>query len=283
MARMDLRSYDALFLLNVARPDLSRLASFLEMGRPVFLFLGDRIVPEAYNRFSLAPWQIRERVDLSERAEKTTQIDSSRGTLTFLTRLEDSLKSASFRTYFKVEGTAKNLLALRNQDPLLVEADAGKSKLFLFTSSADLDWNDLPLKAAYLPLVQELVKEAVGLTGASLSAGITFGEPFREEGRPLQMKGPQGGPGIFQFRLPTGELRRGVNTPYEESDLAKVAEDELKKKFGAIDATVVEYQEGGLKDLQGGRRALWPPLLGFLLAVLALEMTVANGIPRFKR
>ncbi len=283
MARVDLQSYDALFLLNVARPDLSRLASFLEMGRPVFLFLGDRIVPGAYNRFSLAPWQIRERVDLSERAEKTTQIDSSRGTLTFLTRLEDSLKSASFRTYFKVEGTAKNLLALRNQDPLLVEADAGKSKLFLFTSSADLDWNDLPLKAAYLPLVQELVKEAVGLTGASLPAGITFGEPFREEGRPLQMKGPQGGPGIFQFRLPTGELRRGVNTPYEESDLAKVAEDELKKKFGAIDAKVVEYQEGGLKDLQGGRRALWPPLLGFLLAVLALEMTVANGIPRFKR
>jgi len=283
MARMDLRSYDTLFLLNVARPDLSRLASFLEMGRPVFLFLGDRIVPEAYNQFSLAPWQIRERIDLSKRAEKMTHIDTSRGTLTFLTRLEDSLKNASFRTYFKVEGTAKNLLTLRNRDPLLVEADAGKSKLFMFASSADLDWNDLPLKAAYLPLLQDLVKEAVGLTGTSLPAGITFGEPFREEARPLQMKGPQGGPGIFQFRLPTGELRRGVNTPYEESDLAKVAEDELKKKFGAIDVKVVEYEEGGLKELQGGPKALWPALLGFLLAVLALEMIVANGIPRFKK
>lgn len=283
MARMDLRSYDTLFLLNVARPDLSRLASFLEMGRPVFLFLGDRVVPEAYNRFSLAPWQIRERIDLSERAKEMAHIDSSRRTLAFLTRLEDSLKSASFRTYFKVEGTTRNLLTLRNRDPLLVEADAGKSKLFMFASSADLDWNDLPLKAAYLPLVQELVKEAVGLTGTSFPAGITFGEPFREEGRPLQLKGPQGGPGIFQFRPPTGELRRGVNTPYEESDLAKVGVDELKKKFGAIDVTVVEYKEGGLKDLQGGPKALWPPLLGFLLAILALEMIVANGIPRFKK
>ena len=283
MARMDLRSYDTIFLLNVARPDLSRLASFLEMGRPVFLFLGDRIVPEAYNRFSLAPWQIRERIDLSERAEKMTHMDSSRGTPTFLTRLEDSLKSASFRTYFKVEGTGKNLLTLRNRDPLLVETDAGRSKLFMFASSADLDWNDLPLKAAYLPLVQGLVKEAVGLTGTSLPAGIRFGEPLREEGRPLQMKGPQGGPGIFQFRLPIGELRRGVNTPYEESDLAKVAEDELKKRFGAIDVTVLEYKERGLKDLHGGRKELWPPLLGFLLAVLALEMIVANGLPRFKK
>jgi hypothetical protein len=36
MARTDLRSYDGIFLLNVARPDFSRLASFLEMERPVF-------------------------------------------------------------------------------------------------------------------------------------------------------------------------------------------------------------------------------------------------------
>ncbi len=164
-----------------------------------------------------------------------------------------------------------------------MEADAGKSKLFMFASSADLDWNDLPLKAAYLPLVQDLAKEAVGLTEPSLPAGITFGESFREEAPPLQVKGSQGGAGIFQFRLPTGELRRGVNTPEEESDLAKVAEDELKKKFGAIDVKVVEYREGGLKEFQGGPKALWPPLLGFLLAVLAFEMIVANGIPRFKR
>ncbi len=153
----------------------------------------------------------------------------------------------------------------------------------MFASSADLDWNDLPLKAAYLPLVQDLAKEAVGLTEPSLPAGITFGESFREEARPLQVKGSEGGAGIFQFRLPTGELRRGVNTPEEESDLAKVAEDELKKKFGTIDVKVVEYREGGLKEFQGGPKALWPPLLGFLLAVLAFEMIVANGIPWFKR
>jgi hypothetical protein len=253
------------------------------MGRPVFVFLGNRIDPEAYNQFSFAPWQIRELNDLGERAEKMAQIDSTRGALKFLTQLEDSLRSASFRAYFKVEGSPKSLLTLRDQNPLLVEADAGKSKLFMFASSADLDWNDLPLKAAYLPLIQGLVKEAVGLTGTSLPAGINFGEHFKEEGSPLQMTGPPGGPGIFQFRLPTQELRRGVNTPYEESDLAKVAEDELKKKFGGVDVTVVEYKEGSLKDVQGGRKELWPPLLGFLLAVLALEVILANGIPWFKR
>jgi hypothetical protein len=283
MARMDLRSYDVLFLLNVAKPDLSRLASFLEREKPVFLFLGDRIVPEAYNKFSLAPWQIRELNDLGENAAKITQMDSSRQTLRSMVRLGDSLKSASFRRYYRIEGTAKNLLTFKNQDPLLLEADPGKSKLFLFASSADLDWNDLPLTAAYLPLLQGLVKEAVGLTEASLPAGIKVGEPFKEDSPPLQTKGPQGGPGIYQFRLPIGELRRGVNTPHEESDLTKMAEDELKKKFGKVEVKIVEYREGGLKDLQGGRRELWPPLLGFLLVALALEMIVANGMPRLKR
>jgi hypothetical protein len=118
----------------------------------------------------------------------------------------------------------------------------------------------------------------MGLTETFQPAGITFGEPFGEKGRPVQLKGPKEGPGIFQFHLPGGELRRGVNAPYEESDLAKVSGDELKKKFGAIDVKVVEYQNGGLKNLRGGRQELWSSLLIFLLAILTLETILANGI-----
>ncbi|UCG07776.1 MAG: hypothetical protein JSV83_03745, partial [Desulfobacterales bacterium] len=278
-----LRSYDIIFSLNVARPDFSRLASFLETGSPVFFFLGDRIVPEIYNQFSLAPWQIRARTDLGAKAETIRPNVSGAETLSFLTGLTDNLKRASIQTYFKVEGTAKSLLVLGNQDPLLVEAVAGKSRIFLFASSADLAWNDLPLTAAYLPLLQGLVKNAVGMTEISVDAGIQFGEPFSEKGPPIQTKGPRGGPGIYQFRLPTGEVRQAVNAPVEESDLAKISEDELKKKFGAIDLKVVEYAQDGLNGQRGGRKELWPVLLGLLLTVLALEMILANGMPLFRR
>ena len=51
MASVDLRPYDAVFLLNAVKPYSSRLASFLELGRPVFIFLGDRVSPEEYNVF----------------------------------------------------------------------------------------------------------------------------------------------------------------------------------------------------------------------------------------
>jgi hypothetical protein len=283
LGQVDPQSYDTLFLLNVPRPDLSKMGAFIEMGKPLFIFLGDRIVPEVYNQFPFAPWQIGERIDLGEGDEKMTQIDANQSMTKFFTRLQDSLKSASVRTYFKIEGNPNTLLTLKNQDPLFVEASVGKSKLFMLATSADLDWNDLPLNAAYVPLVQGLVRETVGLTGTGLPEGMTFGQPFSEDARPLQIKGPEGGVGIYQFYLPSGEMRQGVNTPQIESNLSKLGEDELRKKFGAIDVKVVDYKEGSLKNLKGGRRELWPFLLLLLFVVLAFEMILANGIPLLKR
>jgi hypothetical protein len=278
LASVDLRPYDTIFLLNVSRPYSSRLASFLESGKPVFIFLGNCISPEEYNAFTLLPWRIGGLRDLSQKPERISQIDPGRKSLNSFSIESKSLKKASFQRYFKIEGSKRNLLTLGNQDPLLIEAEIGKSKLFLFTSSADLDWNDLPLNAAYLPLIQGLLKEAVGLRGSSVPAGLRIGEPFREQVRPVQIRGPQGGPGIYQFSLPSGEVRRGVNPPYEESDLAKMAEGELQKKFGTIPVKVIEYKEGTLKDIQGGRKELWPYLLAFLMAVIAVEMGLANGV-----
>jgi len=276
---IDLRPYDAIFLLNASKPYPSRLASFLELGRPVFIFLGDRVSPEEYNAFTLLPLKIGELRDLGQKSERIAQIDPDHKALHSLSIGSESLKNASIQRYFKIEGRTKNLLTLGNQDPLLIEAEIGRSRLFLFASSADLDWNDLPLKAAYLPLIQGLLKEAVGLTGSSFPAGLRVGEPLKEQVRPVQISGPQGGPGIYQFSLSLGDMRRGVNPPYEESDLAKMAEGELQKKFGTIAVKVIEYQEGSLKDLQAGRKELWPFLLAFIMVVLAAEMGLANGAP----
>jgi hypothetical protein len=275
---IDLRPYDAIFLLNVGRPQPSRLTSFLDAGKPVFIFLGDRVSPEGYNSLSFLPWRIGPVRDIGQKPEEIAQVDQGREPLRFFSSGEASLKGAHFSRYFRIEGSIKNLLTLGNHDPLLVEANVGKSRLFMFASSADQDWNDLPLKAAYLPLIQSLLTEAVGLAGSSLPAGLRVGELFKEQVRPMQIKGPLEGPGIYRFSLPSGEVRRGVNVPYEESNLAKLTEGELKKKFGDLHMKVVEYKEGTLKDLQSGRKELWPILLVFLMVVLVVEMVIANRI-----
>jgi len=90
--------------------------------------------------------------------------------------------------------------------------------------------------------------------------------------------GPQGGPGIYQFILPSGEIRRSVNVPPEESDLGKVSETEMKKRFGTAEVKVLEYNESIMGRLQGGRKEIWPFILGFLLIVLAAEMGLASKI-----
>ena len=282
MGKLDLETYDALFILNVPSPDFSRVASFMETGKPVFMFLGDRIIPEDYNQFTLAPWQIGELTDLKERDEKMTFVDSVHVQSELFSRLYDNLKRVSVQTYFKIEGPTEVLLRLKNTDPLFVETNVGKSKLFLFASSADIDWNDFSLNAAYVPLIQGLVKEAVGLTASGIPDGMTVGDTYREEVRPIRITGSEDGPGIVLFSTPAGEMRRGINTPPEESNLSKISEDELNKKFGAIGVKVVDYKEGGLNALQGGRKELWPFLLLLLLVVLACEMIIANGLPIFK-
>ncbi|MGD0783664.1 MAG: BatA domain-containing protein, partial [Candidatus Aminicenantales bacterium] len=45
----DLARYDALFLLNVQKAPAAKLAAFLDAGKSVFLFLGDRVLADAYN------------------------------------------------------------------------------------------------------------------------------------------------------------------------------------------------------------------------------------------
>jgi hypothetical protein len=279
MATIDLRSYEAIFLLNVARFEAPRLAPFLELGKPLFLFLGDRVTPDAYNAVSFFPWRILEVKESGQRPARITQIDRNQETLRSLIDKGDSLKNASFHRYFGIEGRVGKLLALGTQDPLLVEAPIGKTKLFLFTSSADLDWNDFALNASYLPLFQGLLKEAVGLAGNTLSPSLRFGEPFPEKGKPRQIRGTPEGTGIYQWFLPNGEVRRGVNAPYEESNLLKLSERELSKKFGSMEVSIIDYQEGTVRNLQARRKELWPFLLAFLLGVLAVEMALANGRP----
>ena len=279
MAGTDVRVYDTLFLLNVSRPEGSKLASFIESGKPIFIFLGDRVVPEAYHPLSFFPWRMREVKTDAGRGVKIARVDENdEALMPFAGAGGGSLRSALFQTYFRVEGNTKNLLTLENNDPLLSVHGLEKGKIFLYASSADLDWNDLPLKTAYLPLIQGLLKEALGLTRDFPGATIRLGKDFAEKGGFVQRVGPQGGPGIYNLTSQSGEIRHGVNPPLEESDLGKMKEAEIKERFGRLDVRVVEYHGDAGDTVYGTRKELWPFFLGFLLLILSVEMLVANGI-----
>ncbi|MBP1713048.1 MAG: hypothetical protein H6Q42_1251 [Deltaproteobacteria bacterium] len=277
---MDPRPFDALFLLNAGKPQGSRIASFLESGKPVFIFAGDQVIPGEYNRIPLFPWLLREiqgRGGL--KPQRIGQIEFSHEALKdFSLAGGESLRSALFRRYLRLEGSAKNLLVLENGDPLLSRAEVGKGKIYFFASSADLDWTDLPLKGGYLPLIHGLLKEATAMGKDSSPRSGRFGSIPGEEAPPVQISGAQGGVGVYKFFGEGRESWRGVNFPLEESNLAKMTESELGKKFGSLPVQVAQFKEGGAGDLKGGRREAWPYLLSFLILVLVVEMEVAGRI-----
>jgi len=245
---IDPKTYEALFLLNVAKPQPSRMAALAEQGKHVFIFLGDRVLPEAYNSLPLFPWRLGEiRETDAQRPQHVTRIDDNDEALgQFSQGGKQSLEGAAIRKYFKiVAAPAKGLLTLENQDSLLLKSSFGKGKIFLYASSADADWNDLPLKAAYVSLIQGLVKEAAGLTRNGHPAYTSVGEPA---------------------------------IPSEESDLVKLSDDDVRTQFPGMQVQLKEYSKGPSDRLGAGSRELWVYLLGFLMLAIAIETGLANRL-----
>lgn len=276
--RLDLKGFDVLFLLNVSRLKNEILSPFLGGGKPVFIFLGDSVIPEEYHRFPHFPWSIggfREAV--AGKGERIDRIDQSSETLKLIASTGgQGFQEAAIHRYFRIGGGGRRLLTLSNGDPLLLESTVGKGKVFLFASSADLDWNDLPLKGAYLPLIQGLVKEAVSVGSQSPSVETWPGAAFQGGIPAIQMAGPRGGPGIYRLQGSSGEKRVGLNAPMEESDLRKLGDEEIEMKLKPFRARIIDSRQGLQMGLHGTRRELWPFLLLFVLGLVGLEMFLAN-------
>ena len=67
------------------------------------------------------------------------------------------------------------LISLANGDPLMVEQKVGQGRVIFVTTGADRDWSDLPLKTAYLPMVQALANYLACGQRGSLDNGIDVG------------------------------------------------------------------------------------------------------------
>jgi len=319
LGSVSLDSYQALLFCNVpVIPDafLPRLRNYLQKGGGLLLFLGERIQMDDYNTKlfqsspSILPARIREKRNLSEAAgEKIEGADTAHPALQGFADeiLKESLRSARVQGYFRTDTiSGSTLLSLTNGDPLLLEKKLGPGRALLFTTAADRDWSDLPLKTAYLPLIQSLVSHLSGGQRGKMDAGITVGEgkvfsfppsyvgksvriikPDRKE-REITFA-PNGGKasasfqendlaGIYRLVPAPGEAQGTAqiypaNSPFLESRLETIAERELKAKLDPIRAEILP-----LESLEkGGKRSdLSLPLLLLLIATLASEGWLAQ-------
>ncbi|MGH7929914.1 MAG: hypothetical protein ACREQV_19195, partial [Candidatus Binatia bacterium] len=291
-----------------------KLRTFLSEGGGLLVFGGDRLQLDNYNqRLSQAlPAQLQERKTAPEAsAEKIGKIALSHPALENFSDaiLQESLSSSRVWGYFRGAGAGKSVLvSLANGDPLIIEQKVGPGRVIFVGTSADRDWTDLPVKTAYLPLMQSLTNYLAGGKRGALDGGVSVGDtkeiplPAGVVGKNIRITKPNKQEsevgivadkdrsiarfeeneqaGFYRLALPPGAEKDAgtaqlyaVNPPFLESRLDEINESELQAKLQpiAVEVIPVEAMKRG-----GTRTDLALPLLGLLIVILFFEGWLAQ-------
>ena len=313
--------YEAVVLANVADVSLAfadRLARFVEKGGGLVVFPGGNFRPESYNallyrRHGLLPASFVPREgDIGPRTRSLIPAETNP-----LSLERDLLAGVKFRQIQGLQlGEGDYRVNLRYDDgqPALVESNYGQGKVFVFTSSADLAWNDFAVRPAYVPFVSRVLGGIVPSRENNLN--VAAGDPVRYRldarlvgrdatvyeledpeslGRLTELSGDDGvsllefdrtdRAGPYQVTI-AGEpepLLFSVRPSERESSVALLGDEQLARLGDSV--TVSRWASNGKAaslemDRQGAE--LWWPLLLVVIALAAVEMTLAQWFSRSK-
>lgn len=206
--------YSAVILLNQRQiPDafIKKLSEYVINGGSLITFLGDRAVPEWYNKHMgddlggnyLLPARIYKRVGNAVSKAvgyQLTDIDLGHPAFSIFGKAGNGDPSrAKIYEFFQVKPnpTAMLLCRMSHGLPGIVEEKRGRGRSMLITFNADNKWSDWPMKPTWLPflhqaLISMITSNEVNIAGARpgmpISAIITAGADDK-----IVMKHPDGG------------------------------------------------------------------------------------------
>jgi hypothetical protein len=284
-------------VLNAAASD--RLRDYVENGGGLLLALGPRstslsAVPVTGHQFASQGSRLTGR---AADAVSVGTIETSHPALKGL----DTIRAARFRQYAAIVETPEDevLMRLQTGDPLLVERDLGDGRMFVYASSLDRTWNDLPREPVFVPFVAGLADHLLG--GAGFTNEAPLGSTLA-----LQAMGMSGGqiydPGgesvlglggartdvlldkIGFYELVGGGRRElvAVNFDVRESDLTPAGEATLMRwqDLGGTGA-VATADQGAVSERVQVPVGYW--LLLLLLVVAVVESGLGNWHLRVRR
>ncbi|OGS21400.1 MAG: hypothetical protein A2252_05460 [Elusimicrobia bacterium RIFOXYA2_FULL_39_19] len=152
----NIEKYSAIFICNVSELtnlQLDRLERFLTTfsKKNLAVFLGDKVNPEKY------PAWLAGNIGIIQ--EQNAYVAQPVQPASMFKNIESFEVSKIFvRKYFKLNTMkAEVVLALDNEDPLLIEKQIDNSKIFIFASTADREWTNLPSKPFFPYFVRTLI------------------------------------------------------------------------------------------------------------------------------
>ncbi len=328
-----LKDFDLVFLCNVetlSPEKIMELQRFVFEGGGLLFALGDRVDMEYYNRnFStLLPNALRGVYESGVRGQDPSKAlclvesESAHPILRIFHHVflsEDKgikstgLGTAQFQKIYLIDpgttGSSSTILKYSNDAPALIEKRYGKGIVMLFTSTIDRDWNDLPVKPVFLPLIQQLCRYLTGTITETGKKDVLVGEKYELSSSALggedigivKVSDPKGNserlqsvvvggekkvfytgtnyPGFYTI-TPQSELRTFfvVNVDTTESNLSKIGKDDITKLLG--DKNTGFTRESGAPEKEptfsGETRQLWSSILLMVLCILCLEAFVSK-------
>ena len=293
-------------------PRASVFEAYLEAGGGLVVILSNNIQAENYNREwdALLPVELLDRNFVRQQDKPFTSITEVNWEHPIFFIFQDLHKAAvastQFYGYWRMsphEG-ATVLARFDEGDPALVEKTVGKGKMIVFASSLDPVWTDFPLRSAYVPFWYRLAQYTASWQSAPAALRInrvlpveaSAGEEAGGSGswnvidpagqRVLGLD--QDNPDFIQLKLPGYyEIRSNkktdwvaVNTPPEESDLARVSLEEFQAVFVPLEGRAEESSLEASVLERDRQQSLWWLLLIVAFLVFLTEWWVANRSTR---
>ena len=199
--------YGVIILCNVrrlAQTTCDRLAEFVAGGGALVAFLGDNVLVDHYNRAGFAQGRGALAAAIGRRALPAEQPDApfvlfGRENLThpvmadFADHATGSLFVARTRQYYKLaevpagaqdQAPLRTVLKFENGDPAIVERLLGRGTSLLVTTTANMEWTNLPAKGDFVSLMWNLVGYA--WPGSEMGRNLVVGWPVRRRLTPAQ-------------------------------------------------------------------------------------------------
>jgi hypothetical protein len=328
-----LKGQRAVVLANVNRlsdPQVAALREFVKQGGGVMVFLGNKIDLNWYNtvlaapQTGLLPMRIDQlagsQADLAKQSSIVAQHYDHASLQLFNDRRNGSLADGQVQVWYKMSDPRQAvadqdkpaiIARLETGDPLLVEKRIGEGGVIVCATSADVEWNNLPARPFFLPLMQQLVTYLA--TSAEPPHNVEVGKPLvaflpREaagtsltmidpDSRKHQVKAVEKNgraviefertrrPGVYTLAGPTGEPTHFVvNTDRGESKLEQLTEADLQKLGEQMHASVVKTGDEYASIDQNRRhgREVWRWMLWSTLALLFGELLLQQWFAKGK-
>ncbi|WP_417734358.1 BatA domain-containing protein [Rosistilla oblonga] len=211
-----------------------------------------------------------------------------------------------------IDRQASTLIRLDSGDPLWVEKPVGKGFVMACATTADADWNNLPLRPVFLPLVQQLVTSIAtrGVPASNLTAGETLValydaaaadttqvlslpgnkqrslRPVADQQRSVIRFAGTNQPGLYTLTQPDAPPRHfAVEIDRGESKLETIDAEQLQTLADALGADVVTDGAAflALDSSRRHGREIWRLVLFALLGLLFVELFFQQRFSRVRQ